>query len=258
MGRTKRELSEIYQIETEKWNAIALQKASNLRPLKKGDNFQKYADRAGTMVGINEFLGDVNGKSVLEIGCGLGDISLLLAKSGARVTSFDLSSSSVRVADQKARLNGVSESVDLVVAPGEALPYADESFDLVFGKAILHHLDVGLGWHEVYRVLRLGGKAAFVEPIGMNPLLKFVRNYVPYPQKTPRGADRPLNYAEIHAWGQEYTEFTYREIQLFSMLERGLGFNRRLHFLRSLDDVLLAQIPFLRRYCRYVVLYMVK
>jgi hypothetical protein len=42
------------------------------------------------------------------------------------------------------------------------------------------------------------------------------------------------------------------------MFERGLGFNRPIPFLRKLDEVVLKHLPFLRRYCRYVVLYMIK
>jgi ubiquinone/menaquinone biosynthesis C-methylase UbiE len=258
MAQNSDRLADVYQVEMAKWNAVAANKVPDLKPGNKNDNFQKYADRVSTMVGVNAFLGDLRGKSVLEYGCGLGAISLLLAQSGAKVTAFDLSAYSVHVADQRARINNVRDRIDLAVAPGEALPFADASFDVVFGKAILHHLDVNLGWYEVYRVLKPGGKAAFVEPMGMNPVLKFVRNHVPYPHKNPRGADRPLNYDEIHAWGQRYSQFTYREIQLFSMLERGLGFNRRLGFLRRLDDTLLERVPFLRRYCRYVVMCMVK
>jgi ubiquinone/menaquinone biosynthesis C-methylase UbiE len=174
------------------------------------------------------------------------------------VTAFDLSQVSVAVTQNRAALNHVGERVALAVAAGEALPYADESFDVLFGKAILHHLDVNFGWHELYRVLKPGGKAVFVEPMGMNPLLKFARSWIPYPSKNPRGADRPLNYREIDEWGKQFREFRYQEIQLLSMLERGLGFKRRLPKLRRLDAYLLHHLPFLRRYCRYVVMFMVK
>lgn len=226
--------------------------------LAPDDNFEKYVQRASTMVGIGEFLGDLQGRHVLEMGCGLGEVSALLARSGASVTTFDLSENSVLVAGRRAQVNNVAGSIKLVAAAGEHLPFADNTFDIVFGKAILHHLDPDIAWYHPYRVLKSGGKAAFVEPVGMNPFLRFARNHIPYPYKNPRGADRPLNYDQIHQWGRPYSQFWYREIQLFSMLERGLGFSRRLAFLRRLDDFLLPRLAFLRRYCRYVVMYMVK
>jgi ubiquinone/menaquinone biosynthesis C-methylase UbiE len=251
-------LQDTYQTERTKWDAFALQQLKGSILLSPGDNFYRYAQRTSTMVGVNDFLGDLSGKRVLEYGCGLGEISTLLAASGAQITSFDLSEISVAVAKKRAELNNLETKVNLSVAGGETLPFADESFDVVFGKAILHHLDVTLGWHDLYRVLKTGGKAAFVEPLGMNPFLNFVRDHVPYRHKNLRGADRPLTYHEVHRWGANFHEYHYREIQLLSMLERGLGFNKRLAALRRLDDVLLKHLPFLRRYCRYIVMLMVK
>lgn len=248
----------VYQVEREKWNALATQDQIDFRTKVPDDDFYKYARRSSTMRGISQFLGDLRGKRVLEYGCGLGELSVLLAKSGAEVTAFDLSEMSVNVTRRRSVANDVADQVDLVVAPGEKLPFADESFDVVFGKAILHHLDVNAGWSHLYRVLKPNGKAAFTEPMGMNPLLNFARDYVPYPGKNPRGADQPLNYDEIHAWGSKFKEFQYHEFQLLAMLERGFGFNRRFKSLRRMDEFLLDHLPFLRRYCRYIVMLMVK
>jgi SAM-dependent methyltransferase len=245
-------------MERAKWDAFALHQGKGSVLLAPGDNFYHYARRSSTMVGVADFLGDLSGKRVLEYGCGLGEISTLLAASNARVTSFDLSEISVAVAKKRAELNSLGSKVNLAVAAGETLPFADGSVDIVFGKAILHHLDVALGWYDLYRVLKTGGKAAFVEPLGMNPVLSFVRAHVPYPHKNPPGADHPLTYHEVHRWGARFHEYHYREIQLLSMVERGLGFNKHLQVLHRLDDVLLMHLRFLRRYCRYVVMLAVK
>lgn len=159
---------------------------------------------------------------------------------------------------QRAKLNNTDCNIQLTVVAGENIPYADESFDCIFGRAILHHLEANLGWTEISRVLKPEGKAIFVEPMGMNPILNFVRDHVPYPDKKPRGADHPLTYEDIHQWGRGFREFRYREIQLLSMLERGLGFGKKIPLLRRLDDFLLRQFPFLRVFCRYVVMYCIK
>lgn len=251
-------LEETYRIEQEKWDALALSTGTTGDLVLPPGDFHDYARRTATFVGVADFVGDLHGRRVLEYGCGLGHLSVLLARSGAQVSGFDLSPRSVTVARDRALQNGVADRIELTVAPGEKLPYDDESFDVVVGKAILHHLDVERGWPELVRVVRPGGKAVFVEPMGMNPILNLVRDRVPYPHKNPRGADRPLTYREIHAWGRGFTDFRYREIQLFSMLERGLGFGKRLGLLRRLDDVVLERMPYLRRHCRYVVMTMVK
>lgn len=251
-------LNDVYEMERKKWDSLALEKSSRQKALSRSDNFYKYAQRTSTMVGVGEFLGDLSGKHVLEYGGGLGEISLLLARSKAKVTTFDISEQSINVIKARAHQHNLLNEVRSAVSTGERLPFADESFDVVFGKAILHHLDVDIGWHELYRVLRPEGKAVFVEPMGMNPVLNFVRDFVPYPHKNPRGADHPLDYGDIDKWGRNFNQFDIREIQLFSMLERGLGFNKKISILRKLDELILARLPFLRRFCRYVVLYMVK
>jgi SAM-dependent methyltransferase len=250
-------LEETYRVERAKWDALALEEQPAPEAPAARD-FHDHARRCATMPGVVEFLGDLEGKRVLDYGCGLGETAILLARSGAHVTAFDISVGSTQVARERAAHSGLDSPLEVVAAAGERLPFADKSFDVIFGKAILHHLDVHLGWPDLYRVLRTGGKAAFVEPMGMNPVLRFVRARLPYPNKNPRGADRPLNYDEIRGWGREFREFRFREIQLLSMLERGFGFNRRFTLLRRMDDLLLGYVPFLRRYCRYVVLCMVK
>ncbi len=226
--------------------------------MEPDENFYTYAKRASTMVRVNDFLGNLREKKVLEYGCGLGEVSTLLARSGANVVTFDLSPKSIITSRQRAKLNKADANIQFAVAAGENIPYADESFDFIFGRAILHHLEADLGWSEISRVLKPGGKAVFVEPMGMNPILNFVRDHVTYPHKNPRGADHPLTYSDIHTWGQGFREFRFQEIQLLSMLERGLGFGKQLLFLRKLDDFLLRHLPFLRRFCRYVVMFCAK
>lgn len=249
---------ETYDIERKKWDALAKKALPGIRASTTDEDFQAHARRTATMVGMAEFLGDLHGKRVLEAGCGLGRLSVRLARSGAIVTAFDLSAMSVEATRKRAAQNDLSDRIKPVVASGEHLPFAEESFDVVVGKAVLHHLHADLAAPHLFRVLKQNGRAAFAEPLGMNPLLRFGRDHLPYAHKKPRGADEPLDYETIERWGASFREFSYREVQLLSMLERGFGFNRRFGLLRRIDDVLLQILPFLRRYCRYVVLTMVK
>jgi ubiquinone/menaquinone biosynthesis C-methylase UbiE len=251
------ELEDVYRVEQAKWDEIAKRKLPQLRVSRYVD-FHDYAHKVSTMIGISEFLGDLHGKSVLELGCGLGELSCLLAQSGAHVTAFDISPISVYVAQKRAEMHSVTDHTRFCVAAGERLPFPDESFDVIFAKGVLHHLQAETSQPELNRVLKAGGKAAFAEPLGMNPLLVFSRAYLPYPNKNPRGADRPLSYRDIHNWSKGFTRVSVREIQLLSMLERGFGQNTRLPALRRADSILLKYIPPLRRFCRYVILFFEK
>lgn len=255
-------IHDIYERERNKWDEISAQKLADPAQLllEPGEDFYTVAANSTVMVGVNDFLDDLKGKHVLELGCGSGKMAALLAKTGAQVTSFDLSAMSVHVARIRAELNGVADAINLLVAAGERLPFAAESFDVVFGRAILHHLEVSIGGGEPRRVLKPGGKAVFVEPLGMNPVLNFVRDHVPYPNKNPVGDDQPLNYTQVEQWGRGYSHFSYQEVHLLGMLERAFPyrFKVRLTALHALDRALLKRVPALRRYSRYIVMKMQK
>jgi SAM-dependent methyltransferase len=98
----------------------------------------------------------------LEIGAGTGYFTLNLLQGGAigRATATDISPGML------ARLDRTAARLDLevrtVASGAEELPFPDESFDLVFGHAVLHHIpDVGRAFAEFRRVLRPGGALAF-------------------------------------------------------------------------------------------------
>ena len=249
-------LAEIHDRERLKWDALAHSASESDLLLPPDASFASYAAESTTLPGVAEFLGDLAGKRVIEYGCGLGRITVLLARSGAQVDAFDISPESVEVARRRAEVNGLGDRIRLSVAVAEELPYDDSEFDLAFGKAVLHHLDVASAGPELLRVLRPGGRAAFSEPLGMNPLLTMTRDHVWYPGKRPVGDDKPLTYDDVHAWGAGFGSFRYREIQLLGMLERAFGAGARMPRLQRLDERLLGAVPGLRRLCRYVVLFM--
>lgn len=196
-------------------------------------------------------LGDVSGKRVLDFGCGHGMASVVLARHGARVTAFDLSLGYLSEACARAEANGVH--IDFVQADGEHLPFADGSFDGIWGNAVLHHLDLHRTGAELQRVLRPRGLAVFCEPWGENPLLNWTRAYVPYPHKQRTPDEQPLRMKDIHILEQFFPHVYVEGFQLLSMFRR-LWPNRILtRFLQRSDDVLLKRWTALHKYCRYVV-----
>ena len=98
----------------------------------------------------------------LELGAGTGFFLLNLKQAGVldRGCVTDLSPGMVDAAMRNAKNLGFE--IDGRVADAEALPFDDESFDLVVGHAVLHHIpDVELALREVLRVLRPGGRFVF-------------------------------------------------------------------------------------------------
>jgi ubiquinone/menaquinone biosynthesis C-methylase UbiE len=98
----------------------------------------------------------------LELGCGTGFFLLNLMQAGVatRGSVTDLSPGMVQAALRNAEHLGLD--VDGRVADAERIPYDDETFDLVVGHAVLHHIpDVELALREVLRVLKPGGRFVF-------------------------------------------------------------------------------------------------
>jgi ubiquinone/menaquinone biosynthesis C-methylase UbiE len=98
----------------------------------------------------------------LEIGSGTGYFSLNLMQLGAieELTATDISSGMLKRLATTAE--GLGLDVETVRTEAEELPFEDESFDLVFGHAVLHHIpDLDRAFAEFRRVLRPGGAIAF-------------------------------------------------------------------------------------------------
>jgi ubiquinone/menaquinone biosynthesis C-methylase UbiE len=125
---------------------------------------RRRADRRASI--FVECCGLAPGRRVLEIGCGTGIFLEKVAPSGARLVGLDLSED--LLAKARARLAGAPNDV-LHRGNAEHLPYADASFDAVYGSSVLHHLDLDRALGEVLRVLRPGGRCAFTEPNIVNP-----------------------------------------------------------------------------------------
>lgn len=197
-------------------------------------------------------LGEVRGLRVLDHGCGHGMASVLLARRGARVTGLDLSLGYLAEARARAAANGVA--VAFVQGDGERLPFADASFERVWGSAVLHHLDVDLAGRELYRVLAPHGHAVFCEPWGENPLLNWVRRSVPYPGKDRTVDEAPLRLRHVRQLQRIFHTVEVSGFQLLGMVRRALGPGMFVRALGWCDGHLLRWAPGLQRYCRYAVL----
>src|SRR4051794_36893707 len=98
----------------------------------------------------------------LEIGSGTGYFSLNLVQAGVigKATCTDISPGMLAALQANAQRLGID--VETVPCDAEQLPFADDTFDLVLGHAVLHHLpDLDQAFREFRRVLKPGGLLAF-------------------------------------------------------------------------------------------------
>ena len=196
-------------------------------------------------------LGPLAGKVALDYGCGHGMAAVALARAWATVSAFDLSPGYVAEAQARAAANGVR--VTCVAAAGEDLPFADATFDAVWGNAILHHLDLPRAARELRRVLKPDGVAVFAEPWGGNVALEFARRHLPYPGKSRTADEKPLTRRDLRPLREVFPALTWTGHQLFGMARRVVP-ARLADPLTKLDATVLPVVPILRNLCRYVVI----
>ena len=125
-----------------------------------------FGDTGRSQVGakLRKALGEEPGRweHALEIGAGTGyfSLNLMLAGSIGHLTATDIAPGMLAALDANAKRLGLD--VETVETDAEQLPFPDESFDLVLGHAVLHHIpDLDRAAAEFMRVLRPGGTVVF-------------------------------------------------------------------------------------------------
>lgn len=158
-----------------------------------------------------EAIGNLQGKRVLDLGCGDGFASMDALRAGACVTAIDISPDSIEYLITMAKKENLNHRLDARVMDAHYLDFENESFDIVFGNGILHHLpylERAIG--EIKRVLKASGYAVFLEPLGMNPFVNLFRKMTPN-FRTPD--EKPFTKQELSVIRTYFpnAQFTYFE-----------------------------------------------
>lgn len=197
----------------------------------------------------------VSGKRVLEYGCGVNSYALWLAGLGAQVVGIDISDAAIQQSQQRVAQLANSEHVSFQQMNAEQLEFPADSFDVICGRAILHHLDLQKAFGELARTLKPGGQAIFVEPLGHNPIINAFRHRTP----DLRTADEhPLLMSDLRLaeayFGKVEAQYFHLSGLAAAPLAGTAAFNPVLNFLDGLDSALFKLLPFLRKHAWSVVL----
>jgi len=201
-----------------------------------------------------EMLDFCRGKKILEYGCGPGSHSFILAQSAALVTSIDISDFAIKEAQEKAANEGIN-NISFKEMNAEALDFDDDSFDMVYGNAIIHHLDLKKAYTEVNRVLKKGGRAYFYEPLGHNFFINLYRKFTPRMRTID---EHPLLMQDIHFTKSFFDNVNVRFFHLTTLmcvpLRNLKAYDAIIKFFHKTDKVLFRLFPFLKRYAWYCII----
>lgn len=167
-------------------------------------------------------MGDLRGRTILDIGCGDGGNAVLMATLGGRVTGIDVSPESVAVARERAEINGVSDRVSFVCAPLETADFGRPRFDIIWGDAILHHVipQLAVVLERVLLAVRPLGQVIFAEPVNRAPWLRRLRGRVSAIPMHGTADERPLEEAELQLIRAHFPALHERYFHLFGRLNR--------------------------------------
>ncbi|HLC51655.1 MAG TPA: class I SAM-dependent methyltransferase [Candidatus Nanoarchaeia archaeon] len=192
-----------------------------------------------------KIMGDLNGKKLLEIGCGSGLQTIDFIKKGAKVTAIDISSKSVSVTRSLLKKNNLRAEVKKINAENMNLP--NDSFDIVYINCVLMHANQDKTIKESLRVLKRGGIFIFKESLKPWIATFPYRIFSPYMKSEP-------DYMTLNKI--KLLKAKHREFYLFSSFLAFLFYifkdknlaGKLFSLLEPIDNFILKNIPFLRTF----------
>lgn len=212
---------------------------------------------AGNIAKIVDGL-DLQGKRVLDIGCGIGGPAFLLAGShGANVVGTDLEPHLIEIANERAEKLGLVEKTDFrVVEPGP-LSFPDSSFDCVVSSGAFTQIADKLGvFKEVLRVLKSGGVFSCYDwmksegEYSDDMLYWFKVEGLTYAMETPERHEEILTEAgfvdvatnDASEWYREHVRLEYEKLrgELYPRMLELIGKEESEHFIENWRAMMLV------------------
>jgi SAM-dependent methyltransferase len=185
-----------------------------LKPLERAQIDRYLNPPADTPYGLEyafHLLGDVRGKTVLDLGCGDGQNIIPLLERGAHVIGIDISQDLIAIAQK--RLNDANLKASLMVGSAYETGLPDESIDAIFCMALIHHLDIKLVRNEMWRVLRKDGVTILSEPVRFSKAYAWVRSFLPAREDVSE-FEHPLTREELAIMTQPFSVQGTRHFRL--------------------------------------------
>lgn len=223
--------------------------------LEGGNNFP-YFERYRYLF---DLLGEVRGKRILELCCGHGHLAVYLARRGARLVGVDISAAAIEYAQARVEANGCRGRLAFSRHSACQLAFHRDAFDLVISNLAHHLLDWEKLGQEVHQVLKPGGRAIFVEPLGHNWFFQFVRRHPFYRTlASPDEKGHGVRLEDVERFGRPFRSCRAEGRHLLFTAKRVIRHRGLLRVLNRADEFLFQCFPRLRKWASVVVVEAVK
>ena len=143
---------------------------------------------------------------ILDYGCGVGPVIEKVIKfEPKKIIGIDISDISISKAKEKFINSNVK--VELHVDNCENTTFSNNTFDIVYGLGILHHLEIKKCINEISRILKPNGVMLFIEPLGTNPLINLYRLLTP---KSRSKDEHPLIFKDFEMFKKKFKNISVK------------------------------------------------
>ena len=163
---------------------------------------------------ITKRLGNIKGKRLLDVGCGLGEASVYFAMLGADVTSSDLSQGMLDVTTRLALANGASVKQHIASAEDMQLP-PEAKFDVIYSGNLLHHVDIEETISRIKPHLAEGGMFVTWDPLAYNPAINVYRSMA---TDVRTSDEHPLKWSDIKLFHKNFRTVETRYFWLTTLV----------------------------------------
>ena len=152
-------------------------------------------------------LGPLAGRTLLDVGCGLGEASVYFALEGATVTATDISPGMCEITSRLAQANGVA--LETHVSAIEDLGLGNRQFDIIYTGNTLHHADIAATLDNILPHLKPDGVFLSWDPVAYNPIINVYRALA---TKVRTPDEHPLRLRDIR---MVTSRFAHTEVRWF-------------------------------------------
>jgi SAM-dependent methyltransferase len=152
-------------------------------------------------------------------------------------------------------MEGVEDRVQFIVADGASVNLTDGVFDAVLAMSVVHHMPIDDALNALERLLRPGGRVAFLEPVAYSRTLQRLRDQAPV-EKDVSPDERQLSREEVTHIAERFEIEFIRHFHLLTRLRRlmpGAGFGILEPLMSGLDQALL-KLPGISRFAGVVAI----